>query len=156
MSDVSTIFEVWDKQGKGYVSLPRKLRTNDTAKGPKNNKGKWENDFCFKWPDELEHIKDYIKQSNSLNYDLYWCPTILSDNRRVKENIPQISILYADLDEVNPSTLSSELKPSVAWESSPNRFAAIWFLDEAIPSDKGEELNKSLTYMIGADRGGGT
>ena len=154
MSDVSTIFQVWNKQGEGYVSLPRKLRGNDTPKGPKNNKGKWENDFCFKWPDDLEKIKDYIKQSSSLNYDLYWCPTVLSANRRIKENIPQSSVLYADLDEVNPSSLSDELKPSVAWESSPNRFAAIWFLDKPLKANEWEKLNKSLTYFIGADKGG--
>jgi hypothetical protein len=155
LSDISTIFNVWDRQGQGYVAIPRKLRSNDTPKGPQNNKGEWvEKGSIFKWPGDLEKIKEYIVQSNKEQYDLYWCPSILTGPRRVKENIPQMSVLYADLDEVNPSSIPANLKPSVAWESSPNRFAAVWFLDEKLPASEAEQLNKSLTYYLGADKGG--
>ncbi len=153
MSDVGTIFRVWQQQGTGYVSLPRKLRSTDSPKGTKNHKGKWE-EKSFQWPQELEDIKDYIKKSNALNYDLYWCPTILQSKQRIKENIPELSVLYADLDEVNPSNIQPELSPSVAWESSPGRYAAVWFLENSLPQEEGENLNKSLTYLLGADKGG--
>lgn len=153
MSDVGTIFQVWQQQGKGYVSLPRKLRSTDSPKGPKNHKGKWE-ERSFQWPEGLDNIKAYIKESNTQGYDLYWCPTVLTQRQRVKENIPTISVLYADLDEVNPNTIQDYLKPSVAWESSPNRFAAVWFLDKPLPARQGEEINKGLTYLLNADRGG--
>jgi hypothetical protein len=153
LSDVGTIFRVWQQQGTGYVSLPRKLRSTDSPKGTKNHKGKWE-EKSFQWPQELEDIKDYIKKSNALNYDLYWCPTILQSKQRIKENIPELSVLYADLDEVNPSNIQPELSPSVAWESSPGRYAAVWFLENSLPQEEGENLNKSLTYLLGADKGG--
>jgi hypothetical protein len=78
----------------------------------------------------------------------------LTQRQRVKENIPTISVLYADLDEINPNTIQDDLKPSVAWESSPNRFAAVWFLDKPIPAKQGEEVNKGLTYLLNADKGG--
>lgn len=155
MSDVGTIFNVWNRQGEGYVSIPRKLRSASSVKGPKNNGGKWEEKgSIFKWPDDLQKIKDYISHYHKEKYDLYWCPTILTGPRRVKENIKTVNILYADLDEVNPSSLSSDLRPSVAWESSPSRFAALWFLKEPLPPNEAETLNKSLTYFIGADKGG--
>jgi hypothetical protein len=108
----------------------------------------------FKWPNDLEAIKQHIKDSNNNKYDFYWCPVVLSGPRRVKENIPQMSLLYADLDEVKPDSIPTNLKPSIAWESSPNRFAAIWYLPETLPAKEAEHLNKSLTYYIGADRGG--
>lgn len=153
MGDVGTIFQVWEHQTKGYVSLPRKLRDTDSPKGSKNHQGKWE-ERSFQWPEGLESIKAYIKESNTKGYDLYWCPTVLTQRQRVKESIPNISVLYADLDEVNPRDIQDSLRPSVAWESSPNRFAAVWFLDEPIPAKQGEEINKGLTYLLGADKGG--
>lgn len=153
MSDVSTIFEVWDKQGSGYISVPRKLRSADSPKGSKNHSGKWE-EKVFKWPTDIEAIKAYIRDSHKAGYDLYWCPSILEKNRRVKDSISKMSVLYADLDEVNPNNIPSNLRPSVAWASSPNRYAAVWFLDKALPAEEAELLNKSLTYFIGADKGG--
>lgn len=153
MSDVSTIFEVWDKQGSGYISVPRKLRSADSPKGSKNHAGKWE-EKVFKWPTDIEAIKAYIRDSHKAGYDLYWCPSILEKNRRVKDSISKMSVLYADLDEVNPNNIPANLRPSVAWASSPNRYAAVWFLDKALPAEEAELLNKSLTYFIGADKGG--
>lgn len=151
MSDVSTIFKVWNYQGSGYVSLPRKLRDTNSPKGSKNHAGKWE-ERNFKWPEDLDAIKKYIQESHKGHYDIYWCPSILVQAKRIKENIPHMSVLYADLDEVNPKDL--DFKPSLAWESSPNRFAAVWFLDNPLPAQEAENLNKSLTYFIGADKGG--
>jgi hypothetical protein len=58
-------------------------------------------------------------------------------------------LLWADLDEVSP--LSVPLRPTVAWESSPHRYAALWYLDEILTD---EQLNRSWTHLIGADKGG--
>lgn len=153
MSDVSTIFKVWAKQGQGYVSVPRKLRSTNSPKGSKNHDGKWD-EQVFSWPQDIKKIKSYIQESHKQNYDLYWCPSLLQGNRRVKDNISEMSVLYADLDEVKPSDIPINLRPSVAWESSPNRYAAVWFLDTALPAEQAEEVNKGLTYFIGADKGG--
>jgi len=38
----------------------------------------------------------------------------------------------------------------MAWESSPGRFAAVWHIDQIMT----ENLNKSLSYSLGADKGG--
>jgi len=141
-----TIFKVWG-DNKGWVSLPRKLR-----KTPKAKDGSWEEGEMFKWPEGKEAINSWIQDSVTHKYDLYWCPCVFEEPRRVKRNIYKMNILYADLDEVNPQELA--IKPSVAWASSPNRYAAIWFLDRNLPAQEAERLNKNLTYAIGADKGG--
>jgi hypothetical protein len=154
MSEVSTIFKVWGRQ-QGWVALPRKLRPKDSEKGPKNHDGKWEEKgSMFQWPEQKNEIVAWIKDSAAKQYDLYWCPCVFNQPRRVKENIFKMNILYADLDEKNPEKLPVNLRPSVAWESSPGRYAAIWTLDTEMDAKEAEKLNKNLTYYIGADRGG--
>jgi len=49
---------------------------------------------------------------------------------------------------VNPEAIS--WVPTIAIESSPGRYVGIWLTDE--PASK--QLNRRLTYAIGADRGG--
>ncbi len=141
-----TIFKVWGSN-KGWVSLPRKLR-----KAPKVKGGSWEEGEMYQWPEEKEKINSWIQDSVTNKYDLYWCPCVFKEPRRIKENILKMNILYADLDEVVPSKVS--IKPNVAWETSPGRYAGIWFLDRNLPAQEAERLNKNLTYAIGADKGG--
>jgi len=49
---------------------------------------------------------------------------------------------------VNPEAIS--WVPTIAIESSPGRYVGIWLTDE--PAS--EQINRRLTYAIGADRGG--
>lgn len=140
VNDISIIFSVWDKQSPGYVALPRK---NDL----------W-TEKIYKYPEEREKIQIWIDESIEKSYNIYWCPTVLSEPQRIRENIPQMNVLYADLDEINPSDLPNDLRPSVAWQTSTDRYAAIWHLDKYVSADKAEDLNKRLTYFVGADKGG--
>lgn len=62
--------------------------------------------------------------------------------------------LWADLDEVDPRDIDQQ--PTVAWESSPGRFQAIWVAasgDFQGASWPGNE-NQRLTYYLGADPSG--
>lgn len=108
----------------------------------------------FEWPAERDKIVEYIKEGIRNKYDMYWCPTVFNGKRRVKENLTEMDVLYADLDERSPHDLPEGLKPSMVWESSPGRYAALWHLDQMIPAHEAEKYNKNLTYHIGADKGG--
>lgn len=84
--------------------------------------------------------------------DQYFCPVVFSANKRQKEYALPTNVLWADLDPVNPNTC--RLKPSIAWESSPGRYHAIWFLSAEIPAEDAASLSKRIAYADGGDKGG--
>jgi hypothetical protein len=84
--------------------------------------------------------------------DLYFAPNSYSKERRRKPLARPGRWLYADLDEVDPREL--DIRPTVAWETSPGRWQCLWLLAKPLgPSNLGK-LNQKLTYFCGADKGG--
>jgi hypothetical protein len=88
--------------------------------------------------------------------DSYFCPhTFATADRRNSEHggepLPT-RWLHADLDEVDPRTLT--LVPTLAWETSPGRYQALWRLTKPVSEDNFHKLNRALTYAVGADKGG--
>lgn len=110
--------------------------------------GDW-SDKIFAYDDDLAGNLDAWLSRNA-DGDLYFCPLPFSQKRRNKAYIPRAGMLWSDVDEVK----DIRVRPSVLWESSPGRFQALWFLKQQVSSSEAEELNKKLTYYIGADRGG--
>lgn len=84
--------------------------------------------------------------------DIYFCPTPGNKKSRKKSAFTNLNLLWADLDEVNPDKLS--LRPTIAWETSPKRFQALWVLEDKLDAKQVERINRNLTYQIGADKGG--
>lgn len=85
--------------------------------------------------------------------NVYFAPCLFRDPRRFKSNALAGRWLYADLDEVDPRSLSY-LPPTAAWETSRGRFQAAWLLDRLLKPSRLADLNQRLTYFTGADRGG--
>lgn len=132
---------------KGYVGLACGY---SKAKG---QRATWE-DVIFKYPEEKAKINDWVNLKLSEECNLYWCPVIFSAPKRQKVNAIGSTVLYADLDEVDPSKLDKDIQPSVAWRSSMNRYQALWILDRFTGSLELENLNKRLSYFTGADKSG--
>jgi hypothetical protein len=84
--------------------------------------------------------------------DVYFAPNLFESKRR-KDQAKPGRWLYADLDEVDPRTLEY-LLPTIAWETSPGRYQAMWQLTEHLQPNRLAELNQQVTYFTGADRGG--
>jgi AAA domain/RepB DNA-primase N-terminal domain len=84
--------------------------------------------------------------------DQYWCPLVFGVARRLKENALPTNLLWADLDPVHPD--HCRMKPSIAWESSPGRYQALWFLNKEIPAAEAAQLSKRIAYADGGDKGG--
>jgi hypothetical protein len=80
--------------------------------------------------------------------NVYFCPHGFSHAKRRKEFAVPPRCLFADLDEVDPEAIT--WVPTIAIESSPARYVGLWLTSE--PTS--EQLNRRLTYAIGADRGG--
>lgn len=105
------------------------------------------------WADHPRvHSTDESQLSVASAHDLYFCPNAFSANRRLRKFALPGRWLYADLDEVDPTTL--DIPPTLAWETSPLRYQAMWLLSDAIPPRRLERLNQRMTYYTGADKGG--
>lgn len=111
----------------------------------KDRKGTWKDHFFRR--SQFKEIPGFIEEN--LDKDLYWCPHGFNKPRRLKKHAEIPKLLWADLDEIDPRDLD-DLMPSVAWESSPGRFAAVWVLGNFMT----EDLNRRLTYHLKADPGG--
>lgn len=110
----------------------------------KSGRGKWEDHFFSR--KELDDIPDFIEDSPDKN--IYFCPHGFNKPRRIKENAVLPSMLWSDLDEVNPR--KTKFKPTVAIESSPGRYVGLWVTNKSVT----EELNRRMVYAAGADRSG--
>jgi len=108
---------------------------------------------AFKWPTDRSKILAHMAVHE--HHDLYWCPSLFEYPERKTEFATDEKSLWADLDEVDPRTLD-DYPPTVAWETSPGRYQALWILNQGDirgASWEGNE-NQQLTYAIGADESG--
>lgn len=108
---------------------------------------------AFEWPTDRKRILDHMAAHE--NHDLYWCPSLFEFPERKTEYAVDERALWADLDEVDPRTLD-DYPPTIAWETSPDRYQALWLLNQGDirgASWEGGE-NQRLTYHIGADESG--
>lgn len=131
---------VWGQQ-QGYVFVTAKSRG-----------GAWK-EQAFKYPQDETLIRQAIDDHVRQNKDVYWCPLVFKEPKRVKESaLPTANILWSDLDEIHPDLGS--LKPSIAWKSSDAKYQGIWLLDNSYDTEAVERTNRDLTYHVGADKSG--
>lgn len=147
---LTLISRAWGKQ-RGYVFFPwidgsaedKAQRIRGYNEGP-----------AFKWPEERDRILEHL--GSHTEDDMYWCPSIFEKKQRKLELAMDEHALWADLDEVDPREIDEEYKPSIAWETSPGRYQALWLItggDIQGASWPGNE-NQRLTYYLGADHSG--
>lgn len=137
----------WGDQ-KGYICLSVRDTTVD-KRDPKY----WR-DHILSWPADKQHIRGLLERTKTSDKDVYWGPTVYNSPIRSKDKVTDVSTLWADLDEVDVDTIPKHLKPTAVWESSPGRFQALWSLDTSLAPQYQQDLNRRLTYAIGADKGG--
>lgn len=126
---------VWGNR-QGYIFLPFKEQPD-----------KWHEVPGIHYQGELPSISEPHGKA-----DRYFCPVVFSEPKRKKEFALPTNVLWADLDPADPNRC--RLKPSVAWESSPGRYQALWFLTQEIPPDQAAFLSKRIAYADGGDKGG--
>jgi len=126
--------KVLSNQPKGYYSLSWKRGSA------------WGDEF-FKSIDEMEVWLKGITDER----DLYFCTTTLSKPQRKKPNVQDSMYLWQDLDAVDPRKITP--KPTIAWESSPDRYQALWKLDKYYSPEDIEFINQSLAKKVHADHG---
>lgn len=127
------ILEIWSNQPGKFFCI-----------AVKTGEGKWREHFFSR--DQFSDIKSFLKEQEDC--DLYFCPHGFNRRSRTKAEAVIPNLLWADLDFVSPHNMRP--KPTIAIESSPGRYYGLWELKEPMT----EELNRKLTYYLGADKGG--
>lgn len=108
----------------------------------------------FKYPDQLPQMLTAINE-HVMGHNIYFCPQLLSEGRRLKENVIATPNAWSDLDSCEPDNLYVE--PTIVVESSPGSFQAYWVFDREIDPDDAEDLSRRIAYKHaeeGADRSG--
>lgn len=149
---LSIISQAWGpSENTGYCFFPW-INRREQAQG----KGGFHS-VAFEWPTERDEIVDHMLKHQ--HDDLYWCPVIFDGPHRQEGLAHEEYALWADLDEADPHRIESRWKPTVAWETSPGRYQAIWLLKDHDNEDlygaarqSGE--NRLMTHMLGADPSG--
>jgi archaellum biogenesis ATPase FlaH len=129
----SVIVTLWRKQPGKYFCLCTKSVT-----------GKWRTHWFT--PERFGEVKDTVLDFK--DGDVYFCPHGFDRKERKGDYAVRPKCMWADLDEATPNGMRP--KPTIAIESSPGRFVGVWLVDKPITDD----LNRQLTYAVGADRGG--
>lgn len=159
---LTVVSKAWGKQ-TGYCFFPyidRKLQIETGLRkagyheGP-SRPGSDKRGPSFRWPIDKAEIRHYLEEHLKAEHDVYWCPSLFEFPDRRSHLAMDEHCLWADLDEVDPREIR-DYPPTVAWESSPGRWQALWLASQGDfqgASWPGNE-NQRLTYLLGADPSG--
>lgn len=145
------ISRAWGRRQSGYIYMPWIDREEQVRTG--NRRAGFHEGESFLWPKERPQIIEHMLEH--ADHDLYWTTVPFEYPGRSENWAMDEHALWADLDECDPHDLT-EFPPTIAWESSPGRYQALWIAqsgDFQGASWPGNE-NQRMTYMIGADPSG--
>jgi hypothetical protein len=141
--------QIWG-DAVGYVFLPWIARQHARSQDRKKH---WKEARAFAWPRQVGAIRSHLLE----HYfdDIYFTPMVFNQPRRKAVYAIEFDRCWADLDEADPRTIDDAYKPSITWQTSHGRYAAVWFMDETRVeyTERGGE-NHKLTLKIGADQSG--
>jgi len=115
--------------------------------------GKFTEQF-FSYPDDAKMAEKLVR-SRALVENVYFCPQLLKETRRVKSNVGPVGCIWADLDSCHPNNLL--IQPSIAYETSPGHYQALWTLDRPADPEDAEDAARRVAYhhsSEGSDRSG--
>lgn len=127
------VLQMWREQPGEYFCI-----------STKSGSGKWRDTFFTR--KQFVDVEEFIRDNK--DKDIYFCCHGFSKASRVKDCAVIPKLLWADMDEADPRKI--KLRPTVAIESSPDRFVAFWKIDKPMT----EDVNRRLSYMVGADKSG--
>ena len=118
------------ESGTGFLCLGRIKRPGKD----------FEQEF-FHYPEIIEDINEWIQDYK--DYDLYFCPHLLLNPKRKKEEACKSYLVWADLDECNPDRLGKygEPLPNIVIQTSKSHYQAYWKVKVARSPAIVENLN---------------
>lgn len=125
----------------GWIDLPAKV-------------GAYWVPFHVEWPADAV-VSRRIDTSLRDRENLYYSVAQFSQKGREIEHVLPSRWLWADLDEADPTSASElGILPTIAIESSPGRYQALWRLSRPLHPKPLERLNRGVSYALDADKGG--
>lgn len=108
----------------------------------------------FFWPDQSSQMLAYIDKEAHGRHT-WFTPLLYDERRRSKDTVTQSNIVWADLEEVHPDSITPSAP--IVIQSSPGRYQAIWTLDSTIPATLASDYSRRLAEQykhLGADTSG--
>jgi hypothetical protein len=139
--DCEDFLDIVYGERRGWIDLPAKVAKHWVP-------------FYTEWPNDAA-VTRRIDSSLRDREDLYYSVAQFAERGRKIEDVLPSHWLWADLDEVHPTQGAGlGFLPTVAVESSPGRYQALWRLTRELKPKTLEKLNRGLSYALDADRGG--
>jgi hypothetical protein len=142
--------KIWGQDREGFVFLPWIPGRCTTREERKKN---FHEGRAYVWPEDKPGILAHLNQHG--NDDVYFAPCLFGDKRRIEQYAEPERTLWADLDAADPEQIDQQYRPTIAWESSPGRYQAIWLLSKPrVGASWAGNENHKLTLFLGADPSG--
>ena len=133
---------------EGFVYLPTKLRTPEPGTDP------WHQRF-FNWPAQKQEAVEHILTMTSTE-EVYISPSLFSAESSLKEHLLGSWVVWIEFDGKVPEELQEVPEPSLKIQSSEEGHEHwYWKLSEFANNVTWiEEVNRSISYKLGADTSG--
>jgi hypothetical protein len=131
MQGVAFLRHVWQHQPHGYAFL---VYRRDSV-----------------WVEKCVRVGQDFEVVMPKRGDFYFSPNVFSQPIRQRQYCLPSRVMYQDLDEVRPS--ECPLRPDLWWETSIERYQALWLLEDHIEPAGFGALNRGLNRACGADPG---
>ena len=106
----------------------------------------------FQWPQEREQLVSWIAVWGG-NADVFLAPALFKDKNPVKKSVKGSSVVWAEFDG-QAKNLDSVPEPSAIIQSSKENHFHIYWRIPFTPPEAVEDINRRLTYNLGADSSG--
>lgn len=97
-------------------------------------------------------ISSLLNKYSRWDYDQYFCPNPFSKPKRQRKFALPTRFSWCDMDESDPEQYDPWA--SLVWETSPDRYQALWAWDKTHSVNDAEMFSKALTYRHGGDKNG--
>lgn len=96
-------------------------------------------------------VNKFLRKYSRWDHNLYFGVNPFSRNRRLKVHALPSSLGWCDMDDSEPDAYRP--KPNLLWETSPDRFQALWLWDTEHEVEEAERLSRTLAKRHGGDAG---
>lgn len=140
LSTEECLFELWGLQPPGYMHLGIRPGARDIRPIPIDGTKR-------DWRDRVGRLVQKHE-----GRELFWRVSTFSGSEGIKENAKPTRLLHCDIDGGDANRAWTF--PSLLYMTSPNRYQAIWVLDEELSPKEAEAFNRTIARDCSDDGSG--